>query len=163
MILSMIVAIGKNRQIGLDNKMLWHISEEFKHFKKTTMGKTMLMGRKTFESIGRPLPGRRTLILSRDKNYHFDGCQTVTSIEEAIKVVKNNNEEELVICGGGQIYSKMLPEIDVLHLSTIDYDGDADTFFPDFTEFNWEEESKVEHNATEKAPAWIYTKLKRKS
>jgi len=163
MILSMIVAIGKKRQIGLDNKMLWHISEEFKHFKKTTMGKTMLMGRKTFESIGRPLPGRTTLILTRDSSYHFEGCTTVTSIDEAKALVKEKGEQELVICGGGQIYEKMLPEIDTLHLSIIDYDGDADTFFPDYTKFNWNEVEKTEHIATERAPAWDYFKLQRKS
>jgi dihydrofolate reductase len=157
----MIVAIGENRQIGLNNKMLWHISSEFKHFKKMTMGKTMIMGRKTFESIGRPLPGRTTLILSRNKDYNFEGCDTVTSIDEAIANVKLRGEDELVVCGGAQIYEKYLPEINTLHLTIVDYNGDADTFFPEYNKYEWKEIEKVEYIATDKDPAWTYYHLER--
>lgn len=136
----MIVAIGKNRQIGADNKMLWHISEEFKHFKKTTMGHTLLMGRKCFDSIGRALPGRTTIIMTRDQNYTQEGCLIVHSLEEGIELARSRGEDELFIAGGGQIYEQALPFTQKLYLSVVDYDGDADIFFPEYQHLSWRKE-----------------------
>lgn len=133
----MIVAIGKERQIGAGNKMLWHISEEFKHFKKTTMGHTLLMGRKCFDSIGRPLPGRTTIIMTRDKSYKQDNCLVVHSLEEGIELARSRGEDELFIAGGGEVYTQALPVTEKLYLSTVDYEGKADIFFPKFRHLKW--------------------------
>ncbi len=141
----MIVAIGKSRQIGADNKMLWHISDEFKHFKKTTMGHTLLMGRKCFDSIGRPLPGRTTIIMTRDKSYQREGCLIVHSLEEGIELARSRGEDELFIAGGGEIYKQALPITQKLYLSTVDFDGDADIFFPEYTHLPWKELMQAEH------------------
>lgn len=156
MIVSLIAAIGKNRQLGKDNKMLWHIREDFKHFKETTMGHTLLMGRKTFDSIGRPLPGRETLILTRDKNFKVDNCTTVHSIEEAFRIAKERGETKLYVAGGGEVYRQALEAnmVDELVMSFVDYDGEADTFFPEVDYSRWQEQKHVAFEKTEKAPQW---------
>jgi len=145
MIISMIVAIGKERQIGAGNKMLWHISDEFKHFKKTTMGHTLLMGRKCFESIGRPLPGRTTIIMTRDKSYQQEGCLVVHSLKEGIELARSRAEEEIFIAGGGEIYQQGLALTQKLYLSIVNYNGEADVFFPDYTKLLWEELINEKH------------------
>lgn len=150
----MIAAIGNNRELGFNNQMLWHIKEDFKHFKETTMGHTLLMGRKTFESIGRPLPGRRTMILTRDKTYSQKDCITVHDFDQAVTLAKDHQEEHLFIAGGGEIYKQALPLCDQLILSHVDYSGEADTFFPEVDDSNWRLESEVLFEATAKAPAW---------
>ena len=142
---SMIVAIGKQRQIGADNKMLWRISDEFQHFKKTTMGHTLLMGRKSFESIGKPLPGRNTIIITRDENYQADGCEVVHSVEEGIELAKKKGEDELFISGGGQIYELGLPYTEKLYLSIVDFNGDADIYFPEYKQYDWKLTHKEDH------------------
>jgi dihydrofolate reductase len=156
MIISMIVAIGKNREIGLGNKMLWHVKEDFKNFKKVTMGHHMLMGRKTFESIGRPLPGRTTIILTRDKNYTQADCLVVHSVDQGIALAKGRAETELFICGGANIYEQFLDKTEKLYLSRIDFEGEADTFFPEFESYHWETLEECEFAAGEKSPAWSY-------
>lgn len=145
----MIVAIGVQRQIGANGKMLWHISDEFKHFKKTTMGHTLLMGRKCFESIGRPLPGRTTIIMTRDKNYQQEGCLVAHSLDEGIELARARSEDELFIAGGGEIYQQGLPKVEKLYLSIVDYNGDADVFFPDYTQLSWEELTHEKHEGWE--------------
>lgn len=152
--ISLIAALGKNRELGKDNKMLWHIKEDFKHFKETTLGHTLLMGRKTYESIGRPLPGRSTFILTRDEHYQQEGCTRVESFEKAIELAKEKGEEELFVAGGGEIYKQFLPQCDRLILSYVDYEGDADTFFPEFDESHWDIQSKEEFKEQDKSPGW---------
>lgn len=154
MIISLIAAIGGQRQLGKDNKMLWHIKEDFKHFKETTMGHTLLMGRKTFESIGRPLPGRRTLILTRDKSYKAEGCETVHDLTEAIELAKGRGESEFFVAGGGEVYTQTLDIADKLILSFVDYQGEADAFFPEVDYGKWNEVDRKAFNALEKSPAW---------
>ncbi len=153
MIISMIAAIGSNRELGLDNKMLWHIPDDFKHFKNVTSGHHILMGRKTYESIGRPLPNRKTLIITHQKNYqpHPD-VEVFNDFEEALNFAKNNGEKELFICGGGEIYKKLLPIAKKLYISKVKYSGKADTYFPDYTEQNWKLTSKEEflYNSADK-------------
>ena len=156
--ISMIVAIGKNRQIGADNKMLWHISEEFKHFKKTTMGHTLLMGRKCFDSIGRALPGRTTIIMTRDKSYEQAGCLVVHSLEEGIELAKSRGEDELFIAGGGQIYDQALGITQKLYLSIVDYDGPADIFFPEYQQYDWKCELSEKYNSTTAWELQVLTK-----
>ena len=163
MILSMIVAVGNDRQIGLENKMLWHIKEEFKHFKQTTMGHHIIMGRKTYDSIGRPLPGRTTVIVTRDQNYTSDVCLVCHSIEEAIALAKDRGDDEAFICGGASIYEQALPMIEKLYLTTVDYDGEADTFFPQVDSAQWEIQNSSTHEKTDSSPAWKLEILKKNS
>jgi dihydrofolate reductase len=131
--ISAIVAMGKNRQIGLNNKLLWHNKEDLQNFKKLTLGHHILMGRKTFLSIGKPLPGRENLVLTRDVHFEApDGVLTVHSIERALIAAQASGETELFIIGGGEIYKETMSILDRIYLSTMDYDGAADTFFPEY-------------------------------
>jgi dihydrofolate reductase len=134
--------------------MLWHIKEDFKHFKETTMGHTLLMGRKTFESIGRPLPGRKTFILTRDSSYKKPNCETVHSFEEAFKLARENGEDHLFIAGGGEVYKQGLQYTDQLILSHVDFTGVADAFFPEVDYSNWKKVKELNFEPTDKAPAW---------
>ncbi len=147
----MIAAMAKNRIIGIDNQMPWHLPADFAWFKKCTMGKPIVMGRKTYESIGRPLPGRLNIVLSRDANLQIDGVTCVTSIEEAKQAV--GDIEELMIIGGGTIYQAFLDKADTLHLTFIELAVEGDTQFPDYeAQDHWEEISREAHTADEKNP-----------
>ncbi|MBI9099394.1 MAG: dihydrofolate reductase [Spirochaetaceae bacterium] len=161
MILSIIVAMGNNRQIGKDNKLLWHISDDLKNFKKLTLGHHILMGRKTYESIGRPLPGRTTIIMSRNPEYSARGCKVVSSFEEAATIAEAAGDNELFICGGEKIYKNLLAQTDRFYLSYVDYDGQADAFFPQFSIKDLKLIEEVRHEKTDKAPKWVYKVLER--
>lgn len=143
--ISMIVAMGKNREIGINNEIPWHLPEDLKFFKKTTLGHHIVMGRKTFESIGKPLPGRKTIILTKNPNYSVDGCISASSIDEAIEVAKKAGEEELMICGGANIYQQALNKTNRIYLTTVDYNGEADSFFPELNQNEWQEICKKDH------------------
>ncbi len=161
MIISLIAAMGRNRQIGKNNKLLWRISEDLKNFKKLTLGHHMVMGRKTFESIGKPLPGRTTIILTRNPGFTVEGCRIVSSFNEAKSIARKAGETELFICGGGEIYKDLLGEADKFYLSFVDYDGDADIYFPDFSSIWLEEIEEKKFPKTEKTPSWVYKVLKK--
>ncbi|QCR32379.1 dihydrofolate reductase [Lysinibacillus sp. SGAir0095] len=126
--ISLIVAHDRNRVIGYENKMPWHLPGELQYFKEQTMGKPMIMGRKTFDSIGRPLPGRRNIVITRNANYQVEGVEVATSLEEALKLA--GNEEEIMIIGGEQIFKLALPIADRLYITHIEHDFNGDTFFP---------------------------------
>ncbi len=128
MIISMIAAMAQDRIIGKDNQMPWHLPADFAWFKRCTMGKPVVMGRKTYESIGRPLPGRTNIVISRDADLTIEGVTTVTSIEEAIQAA--NSAEELMIIGGGTIYEACLAQADKLYVTHIDAKVEGDTQFP---------------------------------
>ncbi len=149
-IISIIVAMANNRVIGKDNQMPWHLPADLAHFKKVTLGKPIIMGRKTYESIGRPLPGRKNIVISSNSNYKLDGCETVTSIENAFEIVKN--EKEVFIIGGGYLYTQLLPQADKLYLTFIDLDIDGDTKFPQFEQLNLKETKREKHLKDEKNP-----------
>lgn len=153
--ISIVVGIGKRGQIGKDNQLLWHISDDLKNFKKLTLHKPMIMGRKTFDSIGKPLPKRQSLVLTRDENFSHEGVIVFHSIEDVLAWAKENSEELMVI-GGSEIYSLFMPYTDRIYLSRIDFDGDADTYFrePDWNEWNLKEE--VDHPATENQLGWRF-------
>jgi dihydrofolate reductase len=140
--ISIMVALGKNgtahNTIGKDNKLLWHISEDLKRFKKITLGHPIIMGRKTYESIGRPLPGRVNIIITRNKDWTADGVETRHSLEEALEYAKSLDGEEVFVCGGSEIYTQALPFVDRLYLTLINDEKDADSFFPDYSEFTKE-------------------------
>lgn len=136
-ILSMIVAHADNRIIGKDNDMPWHLPADLAYFKKTTLGKPIIMGRKTYESIGRPLPGRQNIVISRDNNYQAVGVDSVTSVEEALTLA--GNVEEIMVIGGGAIYAHCLPFANRLYITHIKADIEGDTQFPNYdTEKNWQ-------------------------
>lgn len=130
MIISMIAAMADNRIIGKDNQMPWHLPADFAWFKRCTMGKPVVMGRKTYESIGRPLLGRLNIVISRDASLSIEGVTTVTSIEQALEVA--GEVEEVMIIGGGAIYAACLPMANKLYVTHIEAEIDGDTQFPDW-------------------------------
>ncbi|EGQ8098658.1 diacylglycerol kinase [Vibrio parahaemolyticus] len=130
MIISMIAAMADNRVIGKDNQMPWHLPADFAWFKRCTMGKPVVMGRKTYDSIGRPLPGRLNIVISRDESLNIEGVTTVTSIEKALKAA--GDVEEVMIIGGGAIYASCLPMANKLYVTHIDAVVEGDTQFPDW-------------------------------
>ncbi len=156
--LALIVALANNRAIGRNNDLLWHISDDLKYFKKVTMGSIVIMGRKTFESIGeRPLPGRRNIVITRNSRWEEkepeEGKKTAleiaSSLNEAISKANKHNEEgkEIFIIGGGQIYADSLEMVDRLYITEVDVEiEDADTYFPDFDKTQWEQENVSETN-----------------
>ncbi|HHF3121472.1 type 3 dihydrofolate reductase [Vibrio diabolicus] len=144
MIISMIAAMADNRIIGKDNQMPWHLPADFAWFKRCTMGKPVVMGRKTYESIGRPLPGRLNIVISRDETLKIEGVTTVTSIEQALEVA--GDVEEVMIIGGGAIYAACLPMANKLYVTHIEAAIDGDTQFPD-----WGDEFKETYSETYQA------------
>lgn len=144
--ISLVVAMGPNREIGINNQIPWKLSEDLKNFKKTTMGHHILMGRKTFESIGKPLPGRTNIILSRNKDFRAQDSITVFTINEAIELAKKNGETELMVIGGAEIYKQALGLANRIYLSQVDFKGKADAYFPEFNEKDWKVISEVKHS-----------------
>ncbi len=146
--ISMIAAMAKNRVIGKDNQMPWHMPADLAHFKKVTMDKPVVMGRKTYESIGRLLPGRQNVIVTRDASYQVDGALMCSSLEDAL--AKLSSAEDIMIIGGGNIYQQMLPKADKLHLTFIDLETDGDAHFPEWNENEWFEVARETHKADAK-------------
>ncbi len=149
MSISMIAAVGKNLELGKNNDLIWHFKEDMKFFKETTMGHPVIMGRKTFESLPKALPGRRNIVISSNPDYKTDGAETVTSINEALEIAK---KEDVFIIGGGRIYKEFLPYADNLYLTEINaVCNDADTYFPRFNKSDYIKEivNYYEVNGTE--------------
>lgn len=134
-ILSMIVAHADNRVIGKDNDMPWYLPADLAYFKKTTLGKPIIMGRKTYESIGRPLPGRKNIVISRDDEYRAEGVEVVGSVEAALALV--SDVEEVMVIGGGAIYKHCLPAAQRLYITHIDANIAGDTYFPEYDLNEW--------------------------
>lgn len=188
--LSSIVAIAKNHAIGIDNGMIWHLPEDLKHFKRTTLGKPILMGRKSYEALGKPLPGRPNIVVSRSyKNLPAENPTSVfkdmeavgdeapkinagpflhASLEQGIEAMKQMGEEmgvnEVFITGGGQIYKETLPYTDRLYITVLDRDYEAHVFFPEFdwNEWNIVSEEKHEANPEKDRPSFTFFTLERK-
>ncbi|MDO6565799.1 type 3 dihydrofolate reductase [Alteromonas sp. 1_MG-2023] len=151
----MIAAMANKRIIGADNDMPWHLPADLKHFKKVTMGKPVIMGRKTYESIGRALPGRPNIVITTNSDYSLPDANVVASPESAIKYASalDNQTDEVMIIGGGTIYQAFLDKADTLHLTYIDLAVEGDTQFPDYeAQGNWKEISREAHSADEKNP-----------
>lgn len=150
MSISLIVAVANNQVIGKNNKLPWYLPADLKYFKSVTMGHHMIMGRKTFESIGggKPLPGRTTVIVTRQMGYKAEGCVVVHSLEEAINVAKN--DVELFIIGGAEIFKQGLQMADKLYLTKIHQDFEGDTFFPSINLHEWKMIGCEEHEPDEK-------------
>lgn len=134
-LISIIAAIGSNRELGKNNKLLWHIPEDFRRFKDITSHHPVIMGRTTFQSIGKPLPGRFNIVVTRDTGFRAGGCIITHSLEEALKIAKEKDKDEIFIIGGGQIYEQGIKFTDKLYLTIVDGNFDADTFFPDYSDF----------------------------
>ena len=142
-IISLVVAVAKNRAIGKDNHLLCHLPEDMRHFREVTLGKPVIMGRKTWESLPeafRPLPGRHNIVVSRNAAYQAEGATVVNSLEEAI--AQAGNAEQVSIIGGADIFRLALPIADILDMTEIEADFDADTFFPEFRQEDWQEISR---------------------
>ncbi len=132
--ISMIAAIASgNRALGKDNELIYKIPEDLKRFKELTTGHTIIMGRKTFESIGKVLPGRTNIIVTHEPNYVFEGAKVVHSLDEALRLAQGDNE--IFVIGGGQIYQEAINLADKLYLTIVEGSPEADTFFPDYSEF----------------------------
>ena len=145
---SLICAMALNRGIGYKNTLPWRLSSDLQHFKSLTMGKPIVMGRKTYESIGRPLPGRRNIVLSRDPKLEIEGVDCYTNYHDIRESCKD--EDEVFIIGGEQIYKLLFDEADILHLTLIDAEIVADAFFPEFDKTLWTEESRLSFKADSK-------------
>lgn len=142
--IKIIAAISKNRVLGDDNKLIWSLPNDLKRFKKLTTNNTVVMGRKTYESIGRPLPNRRNIVITRDENYHNDNIEVVNSIKEALLLCNN----DCFIIGGGQIYKQTLDLADKIYLTVVDEEFEGDTFFPELGK-DWFKISKIDNEINE--------------
>ncbi|NUR97605.1 MAG: dihydrofolate reductase [Kribbellaceae bacterium] len=136
----LIAAVGRNGVIGRDNDLPWRIREDLQHFKQLTLGHTLIMGRKTYDSIGRPLPGRRTVVVTRQPDWSADGVEVVHTIEEALKY-----DGTLYVAGGGEIYRQALPYADALELTEVHQSPDGDVTFPPLPAHDWTETSREPH------------------
>lgn len=154
---SAIAAMSRNGVIGKNNQLLWHIPADMKRFKELTVGHTVIMGRKTWESIPkkfRPLPDRKNIVITREKDYRADGAVVVSSPEEALELVATTNEREVFVIGGQQIYEALLPYTSRLYLTLIDKDFEGDTFFPDYSKFS-KELSREKSSTGDLAFEWL--------
>lgn len=151
MIISAIVAVSKDGVIGRDNQIPWYLPEDLKYFKKVTLGHPVIMGRKSFVSIGRPLPKRTNIIVTRDPFYIVSGCIVVNTLEEALEWAHKEGEDEIFIIGGGEIFEQSISYWDKLYLTEVDlYVPDGDVFFPEINPEEWALLSEEHHDADEK-------------
>jgi dihydrofolate reductase len=146
--ISIIAAIGENRELGFEGKIPWHLPADFKHFKEVTMGHPVIMGQRTFESMGKPLPGRKNIVLTQSADFHADDCCVVRSLDEALDAAKAS--EEAFVIGGGQIYRLALPVAQKLYLTKVHGTFTADTFFPEWSDAEWRLVSSEPHAKDEK-------------
>ena len=148
--ISIIVAMDQNGLIGNDNKLPWYLPADLKHFKHTTMGKPIIMGRKTFESIGKPLPGRVNIVLTRSTGYQAQGCIVTSSLDDAIEAA--GTVDEVMIIGGATLYKEALAQVDRIYLTHVRAQLNGDTWFPSLDESEWVETQRVEHSADQSNP-----------
>ncbi|PCI10639.1 MAG: diacylglycerol kinase [Flavobacteriaceae bacterium] len=146
--ITIIAAIAENNALGKNNDLIWHLPADLKRFKKTTTGHHIIMGRNTFESIGKPLPNRTTVIITRNPDYKVEGCIVVNSLEKALEIAKN--DETPFIIGGAQIYKQAISIADKLDITEVHHSFDADVFFPEIDTNIWEETSRELFKADEK-------------
>ncbi len=157
MIISLVVAHGKNLEIGKDNQLLWKVPEDLKQFKKVTLGHVLIMGRKTFDSIGRALPGRKTVVITRDRKWAREGVSFVaSSLKQALDWARDQAESEAMVAGGGEIFKESLSLADRLHVTQIDWQGPADVYFPAYQHLKWKESERQQL-----APGALYLRLDR--
>lgn len=154
--ISLIAGIGKNYELGTKNALLWDMPNDMKHFRDTTRGHTVIMGQKTYESMGKPLPNRRNIVVTRNKDFQAEGVEISYSLEDTIESFKNSPEEVFVI-GGGEIYKQSIDKADRLYITHMNATfPEADAFFPEIIPIVWNEVSHEEHKADDKH-AFDYT------
>lgn len=159
-LISLIVAMAKNGVIGRDNQLPWRLPADLAHFKRVTMGKPMIMGRKTWESLPGLLPGRRHIVVTRDKAYRAEGCTLVNSLDQALAAA--GEAAEVMVVGGGTIYKEMLPRADRLHLTLVDAEVEGDARFPEIDFSQWRECTRESHPADERNPhSYTFLELER--
>jgi len=157
---SLIVAIAENGVIGFENKLPWHLPADLLYFKKLTLNKTVIMGRRTYESIGKPLPNRKNVIVTRQKNFMVQGCEVVHSLEDALEKYKN---DEVMIIGGASLYKESLPYVNRMYLTFVKANVKGDTYFPEFDSKDWQEISRQDHEPDVKNPyAYSFVVYERK-
>lgn len=159
--LALIAAVACNGVIGHDGDMPWHLSADLRHFKATTMGKPIVMGRRTFESIGRALPGRPNIVVTRNADFTADDVDTAPDLEGALAIAEGYGAEEIMVIGGGEIYAAALPRADRLYLTEIDMEPEGDVHFPALDRTQWREISREDHAAHGDAPAFSFVTLDR--
>lgn len=160
--ISLIAAMAHNRVIGKDNQMPWHMPADLKHFKATTLGKPVIMGRKTFESIGRALPGRQNIVVTRDASFEAPGCDIAHSLEAAVSLA--GDVAEIIIMGGGQLYQAALPMANRMYLTFIDLSTEGDAHFPAWDSEEWVIVDRETHSHDDKNPYdYSFVKLERVS
>lgn len=145
---TIIAAIAENNALGKNNQLIWHLAADLKRFKKTTLNHAVIMGRKTYESLGKPLPNRTNIIITRDKNYKAEGCIAVNSIKEALKVAAEADENPFIL-GGAEIYKQAMPFTDKLDITIVHHQFEADVFFPEIDKTIWKETSRENFKANE--------------
>ena len=150
MIVSIIVATDENGGIGIENRLPWRLSDDLRHFKELTTGHHIIMGRKTYESIGKPLPGRTSIVITRNPNFRAQGCLIAHSLADALALAQERGEDEVFICGGASLYAQTIKDADRLYLTRVHTQIRADAFFPQFDESGWEEKSVYNHEADER-------------
>jgi dihydrofolate reductase len=159
--LEFVVAVARNGVIGRGNDLPWRLPADLQHFKRTTMGRPILMGRRTWESIGRPLPGRRNLVLTRDRTYAAEGAGVVHSLDDARRAA--DGADALMVIGGAELYRALLPAAAVMHLTEVHADVDGDVRFPDWNRGEWRETWREDHAADEKhAHPYSFVRLERR-
>lgn len=165
MTVALIAAVASNRVIGAGGGLPWHISADLKHFKKLTMGKPVVMGRKTFESIGQPLKGRANIVVSGNPDYQPEGVTVVPSVADALKLAQTiagaNEDDEVMVIGGAQIYQDALVRADRLYLTEVDAEYEGDVFFPELADGQWREVAREDHAAADDSPAYSFVVLER--
>jgi dihydrofolate reductase len=150
MTISFLLAASENNVIGKDNKLPWHLPNDLKFFKNTTWGMPVIMGRKTFESFGKPLSGRRNIVITRNKDWKAEGVEIAGSIDEAVELAKQSDVKEIFIIGGGEIFKTYFPKADRIYLTRIHHSFDGDAFFPAIDEKEWQLVKEVKCPADEK-------------
>ena len=164
--IAFIVAVARNNVIGINNQLPWHLPEDLKYFKRITMGKPIIMGRATYDSIGKPLPGRPNIVITRNPDYQPAGVTVVHSLDEALKAAEKlmpPGQDEAAIIGGEQIFAQAFPQTDRLYLTEVDAAPEGDTFFPTFDRQQWREIAREQHAACEKNPyPYSFVVLERK-
>ncbi len=158
--LSLIAALGENRVIGVDNSMPWHLPGDFKYFKATTLGKPIIMGRKTWDSLGRPLPGRLNIVVSRQTDLQLEGAEVYPSLEAAVvraeEWAREQGVDEVMLIGGAQLYAQGLAQADRLYLTRVALSPEGDAWFPEFDLEQWKLVSNIENPAVDDKPAYNF-------
>ncbi len=150
---SLVVAVAKNGVIGRDNELPWRLPDDLKYFKQVTLGHPVIMGRRTYQSIGKPLPGRKNIVVTRDRDFEAPGCIVAHSLDDAWKAA--GGAEEACVIGGTSLFEETLPTADVIHLTEVEAEVEGDTYFPPFDRGNWRE-TEVAHHPDDERHAYPF-------